>query len=313
MLSPSPPSDALHCTSASTLPALVRALCCFLHTLALAVPLRALACQHARPSLTRPLAPVYPPCQHRCNSRAAPPASCASPPDPHLAPHPTAVPSRTVLRANPRNAPACRCRMTAAHCAQVSECDPTATASQGQGDRAPPRWCLVLTKVVTQHGGDAVLSPRQSPQVMCHARIARVSPPHPPRAHEPAPLLAPDVRRRAHARALSLCRQCVCVHVCLHFTRACPSASATRARRRAGRETVSCVVVRVRVQFCERDSLCALACALYARAQAVPWPMRSETVNFALCYCAGNMLVTQIPVTSPKTSLVTSWYRLTSW
>ena len=76
---------------------------------------------------------------------------------------------------------------------------------------------------------------------------------------------------------------------------------------------MSCVVVRVRVEFCERDSLCALACALYARAQAVPWPMRSETVNFALCYYAGNMLVTQIPVTSPKTSLVTSWYRLTSW
>ena len=33
----------------------------------------------------------------------------------------------------------------------------------------------------------------------------------------------------------------------------------------------------------------------------------TETVNFGLCYYAGYKLVTQIAITSPKTSLVTSW------
>ena len=141
-LSPNPPAGALHRTalvhSARVLTALH--LSCT-HTLALAAPPRAPVCPRARPSLTRPSA-------HPANAVAtrALPHLPAAPHRQTLAPRLTALHSalsRTVLRANPRHSPACQCRMTAARFAQVSECDPTATASQGRGVvRAPAALVL---------------------------------------------------------------------------------------------------------------------------------------------------------------------------
>ena len=53
-------------------------------------PRRAVACPGVPACAPTFDAPVCPPCQRRGNSRAAAPASCASPPDPRPAPHRTA-------------------------------------------------------------------------------------------------------------------------------------------------------------------------------------------------------------------------------